>query len=266
MADYPFYVQVYISRLKRIKILGLDIGIPKILINKVAKLNPVYWATNYYKEDEFDDYYCYDYSDDYYEDDDDYYCYDNCDNYYEDDDEIKPGLLDSHYYNQLLICSSVQRINGYTALASQHILIADIDCGNDIKKPLQILEEYVSKNNACFKAYKTLNGMRYIQLDTIYQTVNRSAIDTLKYLGSDPKYIEFCRVDERFMARVTPKTNSEGMKKYLSQVIRELKTEVKTSKAICCMGDTTKIDPATDIFVTIHDRLTNVMEGNLPLG
>lgn len=266
---YPFHFWYYLSSLKLFK---LEIRYPRIVYCQNTRFNPVCWATNYYKVDLDDEiYYCYDY-DDYEKEDsyyDEYYCYDNYD--YEDCDDSESdnieqlGLLDSHYYNQLLICSPIQRINGYTALASKHVLIADIDSQN-MSEALATLRQYVKENDAYFKVYKTLNGMRYIQLDTIYQSVNRSAIDVLKYLGSDPKYIEFCRVDERFMARVTPKTNSEGMKEYLDRVVKEEKTEVRTCVAICYMGDASKIDRAAKIFVTVHDRFTNVMERDLPLG
>lgn len=259
MFNYPFHFWYYKSS---IKILGIKIYFPRIVYFQDLKLNPVYWATSYYDSD--NEYYCYDSYEDYenYEDyDDNYYCYDS---YEEDEEGEEEDLLADRYCERLLICSSVRRINGYTALASKHVLIADIDNQNT-EEALDILREYVKENDAYFKVYKTLNGMRYIQLDTIYQNVNRSAINTLEYLKSDSKYIAFCHNDGRFMARITPKSSSEKMNEYLSLMLEGQQVKERTCQPIYYVGNKSKINPAVEVFVEAHDRLTNAANNYLPL-
>lgn len=262
---YPFEVRFwkFYLRIKNLKIPCL-----KVVTWQDKKLCPIYWATDFYNLESVDsnDYYYYDYSEDnYWEDDDeDYYCYDEYDNY-EDDDFDSPGLMSSLYDNELLICSFVQRENGYTALASQHVLIADIDCQDNVNEPLHLLRQYTEKTDSCFAVYKTLNGMRYIQLDCIYQNVNRSAIETLNFLGSDPKYVDFCRKDGRFMARVTPKSDTEEMKQYLSDIVRGKADIVKICNFVFYVGNISKISSFTELFIKKHDYLTNTNALELPL-
>ena len=84
-------------------------------------------------------------------------------------------------------------------LASSFLLVADIDCGDRIARPLIILSNYVASSDTCFRTYKTKNGMRYLQTDIGYQGANKSAIEVLKALGSDPQYIYLCEIGKRFV-------------------------------------------------------------------
>ena len=114
------------------------------------------------------------------------------------------------YSRDLLVSEIVKQQSKMYCLASTFLLIADIDCGDRIARPLSILSNYVNQNDGCFRTYKTKNGMRYFQTDIGYHGANKSAIELLKTLGSDPQYIRLCEVGKRFMARLTPKIDSKA--------------------------------------------------------
>ena len=90
------------------------------------------------------------------------------------------------YSGDLLVSEIIKQQEKMYCLASPFLLIADLDCGDRIARPLSILSDYVNQNGGCFRTYKTKNGMRYLQTDVGYQGANQSAIQLLKSLGSDP--------------------------------------------------------------------------------
>ena len=217
-----------------------------------------------------EDYYCHD---DYFDelDDGEDYCYDednedNEDN--EDDEGYIPPLARSIYFNDWKIYELVVRKNFYTAIASSNVLIADIDCGNNVKEHLKVLRKFVNANDACFYVYKTKNGMRYIQTDCMYTNVNRSAIEVLEFLGSDRKYIDFCRQDGRFMARVTPKLNSNVMEAYYHLAVLNQPRDCRTCSKIGIYKALTTIEIVDERVFSLcnrHDLLCNVEKVDLPL-
>lgn len=122
----------------------------------------------------------------------------------------------SIYSGDLLISEVLFQDLRMYVLASNYMLIADIDCGNNCEPYLNKLARFVDKNGGSFRVYKTLHGMRYLQTDLMYQGANKSAIATLKELGSDRSYIKLCAQGKRFMARLTPKIAPELATKYFT--------------------------------------------------
>lgn len=213
------------------------------------------------------DYYCHD---DHYEDDEGnyYYFWDDYDEDDEDDEIYIPPIVRPIYFNDWKVYELVVRKNFYTAIASKCVLIADIDCGDNIEKPLEVLQKFVQTSNACFYVYKTKNGMRYIQTDCMYTSVNRSAINVLEALGSDRKYIDYCWKDGRFMARVTPKLDSEAMEIYYHKAIFNESRNCRICSKIGVYKSLTAIEMVDSRVLTLchrHDVLCNIGEEKLPL-
>ena len=266
MLNYPFYLYIY---WRTITLFGVNIRCPGFHLCDV-NLSPAYWATHYtqplpvkvshpyYDDDYYDD----DYYDDNYYDDEEYY-EESC----EQDEEYGPTLCT---FGDLLIYEVIFREDGFASLVSNCILIADIDCGDDIKTPLLILQDYIDLNGGSFLVYKTKNGMRYIQTDTLYQGVNQRAISVLNALGSDPKYINYSRRDGKFVARITPKLTSEEMKEYRDSVVSiNLKSLPYRICSLIGKFHSNKEDFIIQrqllLFLETHDYACRVEENYLPL-
>ena len=125
---------------------------------------------------------------------------------------------------------SVITRNSYGALVlnSSHLYVADIDLATN-KPPgwlgrifgakkdqasliqnenqaLELLDKFLVKNRGWgFRVYKTPAGLRYIATHASLMASDRRVIDTLRDLGSDPKYIKLCEIQQCFRARLSPK-------------------------------------------------------------
>lgn len=140
------------------------------------------------------------------------------DYYYEAAIEQTSLCFDQIYQGELLISEILEQDKRMMVLATGFMLIADIDCGNDVIEPLEKLERFVAQNGGSFRVYKTRNGIRYLQTDLLYHGANKSAIATLKELGSDPNYVRLCDSGKRFMARLTPKIEPNLALKYFEDI------------------------------------------------
>jgi hypothetical protein len=58
---------------------------------------------------------------------------------------------------------------------------------------------------ASVRVYKTFAGTRYLLTHDLFDPVSERARELMERLGADPKYIQLCRVQESFRARLTPK-------------------------------------------------------------
>lgn len=140
-------------------------------------------------------------------------------------------------------------------LATQCMLIADIDCGDDIGYFLDLLESFVNQNGGTFRVYKTKNGMRYIQTDAAYFGVTKQAIKILTALESDEKYIKMCKAGNRFMARVTPKISPNKVEDYYN----EINTGYSPKIAVCKLIKTVGNQPRSEMLyhaIALHDLIT----------
>jgi hypothetical protein len=179
-------------------------------------------------------------------DDDIYWCY-----YVSEQESI---VKDYIYSGELLISEIRQQDSKMYVLASSYMLIADIDCGEDIVKPLKTLADFVSGNGGSFRVYKTKNGMRYLQTDLLYQGANKSAIATLEALGSDPKYVNWCKTGHCFMARLTPKIQPELALKYFIDRRNGLASDIAVCHFLKDVGSV--ISPNLIESINLHDFLT----------
>lgn len=137
---------------------------------------------------------------------------------YEWPPEYCTEVCEKSYVGDLLISEIIKQGNRMYCLASNFLLIADIDCGCDTEKAIALLTNFVAKNGGTFRVYRTRNGLRYLQTDCAYHGVNRCAIETLKALESDPQYIDMCEQGGHFMARLTPKLDPSSVEDYYQKV------------------------------------------------
>lgn len=106
--------------------------------------------------------------------------------------------------------------------------------------------------------------MRYLQTDIAYQGANRSAIEVLKALGSDPQYINLCDVGKRFMARLTPKIDPIAALQYFDDLKQGKQPELKVCDylgTIGCRSTMTMLRTS----IELHDHFTQITLENLPL-
>lgn len=159
------------------------------------------------------------------------------DNPYDEGLDISVTLVSNGYYGDLLVYEKLEQENGLVVLASQSVLIADIDCGENTQPYLDILKAFTQKTASTFEVYKTRNGMRYIQLDRIYSGVNKEATRVLSSLNSDENYLNFCQKKGRFMARLTPKLDLEAIKKYREDVAWNRRPSVRVCNYLMTIGE-----------------------------
>jgi hypothetical protein len=203
------------------------------------------------------------------EDSQDYLWVDNADdeddNYYYEAAIEQPSLcFDRIYQGELLISEILEQDKRMMVLATGFMLIADIDCGNDVVEPLGKLERFVAQNGGSFRVYKTRNGMRYLQTDLLYHGANKSAIATFKELGSDPKYVRLCDSGKRFMARLTPKLDRDLALKYFEDV----KCSGSSPMAVCHYLKTVgqeKIINSLSMSLDVHDTVCQCFSSKLEL-
>lgn len=185
----------------------------------------------------------------------DYYSEEECAFYYEAATLQKSLNMTSFHSNGLLISEVLKQDGRMYVLASGWMLIADIDCGKNRRPYLKKLDKFVENNGGSFRVYLTKNGMRYIQTDLLYQGANKSAIATLKELGSDPQYVNLCSVGKRFMARLTPKLAGELAIKYYEDVNRNSPPLIAVTHFVKTVG-TGEISNSLYPSVAYHDLIT----------
>lgn len=168
------------------------------------------------------------------------------------------------YSGDLLVSEIIKQQEKMYCLASPFLLIADIDCGESIARPLSILSDYVNQNGGCFRTYKTKNGMRYLQTDVGYQGANQSAIQLLKALDSDPQYIYLCEIGKRFMARLTPKIDSRAALQYFDDLEQGKQPKIKVCHYLGTIGHLSTM-PMLRESIELHDFVTQVSLDCIPL-
>lgn len=176
----------------------------------------------------------------------------------------KQSTIEHQIYSGDLLVSEIIKQEKMYCLASGYLLIADIDCGDCIAHPLNVLSNYANFNNACFRTYKTKNGMRYLQTDLAYQGANKSAIEVLKALLCDPRYIHLCEIGKRFMARLTPKIESNLAFEYFSDLEFGKEPEIKVCDYLGTIGRRSTM-PMLRESIEVHDFVTQISIKDLPL-
>lgn len=217
-------------------------------------------------EDYEEDDYLYD--DDYWYPHDDYYDEEDCFDWEQYDysaAEHQTEILTKYYAGEELISELIQQTHvepNYFCLATRFILIADIDCGDKIDVPLQILENHVETFGGSFRVYKTKNGMRYLQTDVLYHGCNKQAVSVLRTLGSDEKYIRWCVAGNQFMARIAPKL--ENSSDYYQKRIDGVNLNIAICHFMKTVGND-KIASMLEQSIQVHDYMTQAFYTELPL-
>lgn len=199
-----------------------------------------------------------------------YYCdpvYDNEDEdeYYYYPSEVleqQSIITEEIYEGNLLISEILKQQEKLYVLATKYMLIADIDCGNQIDRSLQILSNFVEKYGGSFRVYKTKNGMRYLQTDLGYQGANNPAIFVLKELNSDPEYINLCASRKRFMARLTPKIEPKLALQYFEDLKQGKLLDMRVCEYIKTVGSGEIFSMLND-SIELHDFVTGANRKDL---
>lgn len=183
---------------------------------------------------------------------------------YEDAIEQESHSEDLVYDGDLLVGEIIKQESGMICLATNYMLIVDIDCGEDIDRPLGTLFKWVNRNGGSFRVYKTKNGMRYFQTDIMYQGVNNSAVETLFALGSDPNYINLCKKGGRFMARLSPKLSNSEIERYFDDKKSKNPTDISVCHFMATVGLGLICSSLVDL-IKIHDKKTQCDRVDLKL-
>lgn len=98
-------------------------------------------------------------------------------------------------------------------LVTPLVFIADVDCCNLFTKSqaLENIRDVESDLGQDYRVYETFRGLRVFDvsstLDLGLDTERELALNSLKSLRSDPKYIYFCEFRRQYAARLSPKQN-----------------------------------------------------------
>ena len=137
-----------------------------------------------------------------------------------------------------------------------------------------------SSSTGSFRVYRTAGGYRLLATDRIYSPGSSESESLMRQLGADPAFIQLCRIQESFRARLTPKPWRIGkieppgdfpredprLQRAFDKWLREY-DRAAGSKATCqfveTIGDST-IHPDVARIVQLHDERTRATT-SLPL-
>lgn len=124
------------------------------------------------------------------------------------------------------------------------------------------------------RVYKTKAGTRYLLTHALFEPTSEQTRDLIQRLGADPKYVQLCKVQESFRARLTPKPWRCGLKapavrwpwpdSESEATMREWVSRYERAcagKAVCSLVATVgsgRTHPEVDPLVHLHDELTGV--------
>jgi len=145
------------------------------------------------------------------------------------------------------------------------------------------VEEWMAKHPEIgIRIYATYAGLRCLILNTIFKPQSEHAYDILSGLQSDPLYVQLCKVQECFRARLTPKPWRCGMRQpggalryprensELEAEYRRWEKQYETASAgyaVCSFVKqigSRSVHPDVESIVQYHDRVTRP-ESGLPL-
>jgi hypothetical protein len=133
---------------------------------------------------------------------------------------------------------------------------------------------------ATFRLYRTAAGLRAIAVDREFDPAGQEARDLMKATDTDPAFVQLCRAQESFRARLTPKPwrchcptppsghprTEDAVQERFAEWIREY--EAASSKYATCryletIGTGAPPRPAQEL-IAFHDRTTRA-DASLPL-
>ncbi len=132
----------------------------------------------------------------------------------------------------------------------------------------------------CLRLYRTCAGMRALAAHDVFDPASDAATDLLRRAGADPLYVQLCKAQRCFRARLTPKPWRCGhaanpVRWPFEDAAREARFrqwasqyDAKQSRFATCrflgtLGDE-RVHPEAADIIEVHDRLTRCREP-LPL-
>ncbi len=145
--------------------------------------------------------------------------------------------------------------------------------------PLANLRNALRATRGSYRVYRTAAGFRALAIDRPFTPASSDSESVMKAVGADPAFIQLCRIQESFRARLTPKPWRIDQAGPPGQFPRPPEQEpafeewirrydrASESKATCTFVETvgsTAVDPLIAPIVTLHDARTRATSG-LPL-
>ena len=146
-------------------------------------------------------------------------------------------------------------------------------------EPLAKLRNALRGTRGSYRVYRTAAGFRVLAIDRPFVPASADAESVMRAIGADPAFIQLCRIQESFRARLTPKPWRMDQSTPPGQFPRAASEEpafqnwireydrASESKATCTFLEivgSTAIDPPIEPIVTLHDTRTKATSG-LPL-
>ena len=131
-----------------------------------------------------------------------------------------------------------------------------------------------------FRVYRTAAGYRLLATDRAFTPASSESESLMRSVGADPAFIQLCRIQESFRARLTPKPwrmrmahsvppaqfpVEPGAQPDLDRWLKEYE-RASQSRATCSFVEqigSSAIDPAIEPIVRLHDDRTRATSGLL---
>jgi hypothetical protein len=131
-----------------------------------------------------------------------------------------------------------------------------------------------------FRVYRTAAGFRLLATDRLYAPASGDAERVMRAVGADPAFVQLCKVQDSFRARLTPKPwrcgvrvppasypcDSPAAERAYAEWLRRYEAAI-ASKATCAFVEGAgpgRTEPEARAIVAEHDRVCRVEE-SLPL-
>lgn len=145
---------------------------------------------------------------------------------------------------------------------------------------LDRLRDTLRGSGGTFRVYRTAGGFRLLATDRVFTPASSDSESVMRATGADPAFVQLCRVQESFRARLTPKPWRIGEKPPPGQFPRDDRGQeaafaawleryerASASKATCRFVETVGsgwMHPEIAPIVRLHDERTKA-ERDLPL-
>lgn len=144
----------------------------------------------------------------------------------------------------------------------------------------QIRQAVSHASLGCVRLYRTAAGFRLLATDRLFTAASRDAESAMRAVGADPAFVQLCKVQDSFRARLTPKPwrvgqtappgdfprDDQEVQQAFDQWLQRYE-RAAASKATCQFLETIGGDRVhADVvpILTLHDEQTKAISG-LPL-
>jgi hypothetical protein len=170
-------------------------------------------------------------------------------------------------------------VDGAAALSGGGGLLKSLFGGRDAQLD-GLRQTLQSSGGGSFRVYRTAAGYRLLAIDRLYTPGSSESESLMRQVGADPAFIQLCRIQDSFRARLTPKPwrigrtappgnfprEDEQLQQKFEQWVREY-DRAAGSKATCRFVETIGIEtihPDVAHIVQLHDERTRATT-TLPL-